>query len=215
MYQVFYNGLTLHDLRSDELRLRAPEVHLAVGEAGQMSFLIDSDHPHAGALARMRGVVTLTAGGTSIFRGRIRKDTGDLDKTREVEVEGLLACLNDSIIPPFDFPGGFLEDAAYQAAAESGNVIRFFLEWLLAEHNSQVGPTQKIQLGDVTIADPNNYIARASSDYLTTMEAVKKRYEERYPIYKKSADVIIEATETADVVLKKIKEDFLYEDFGN
>ena len=45
----------------------------------------------------------------------------------------------------------------------------------------------------------------------STFEAVKKRYEERYPIYKKSADVIIEAKENADIVSEKIKEDFLYE----
>ena len=90
-------------------------------------------------------------------------------------MEGLLACLNDSVIPPFVFPDDFAEDAVYQAAAESGNVVQFFLEWLLAEHNSQVGPSQQIQLGTVTVADKNNYINRSSSDYLTTMEAVNKK----------------------------------------
>ena len=175
MYKVFYKDLPLHDPRSAELQLRNPDVHLAVGEAGEMSFTIDPDHPNAARLTRMNGVVKLTAGAYTLFRGRIRKDTGDFYLSREIEVEGLMACLNDSIIPPFNFPDDFQDDAAYQIAAENGNVVQFFLEWVLAEHNSQVGPDQQIRLGTVTVSDPNNYISRASSDYLTAMEVVKKK----------------------------------------
>jgi hypothetical protein len=175
MYQVFFKDYPLHDPRSAELQLRDPDVHLAVDEAGEMSFTIDGDHPHVGRLTRLNGVVKLTAAGRAIFRGRIRKDAADFNLSRRIDVEGLFACLNDSIIPPFDFPGDFAEDAAYQTAAESGNVIRFFMEWVLTEHNSQVGPDQQIRLGDVTVTDPNNYISRSSSDYLSAMDVVKKK----------------------------------------
>lgn len=175
MYQVFFDGYPLHDLRDDRLLLRDPDVHLAVNEAGTMAFTIDADHPYADRITRLKGVLTLQAGGLPIFRGRVRKDTRDFNLSRRIEVEGLLACLNDSVIPPFNFPGDFEEDAAYQDAAAGGNVVQFFLAWLLAEHNSQVGPDQQIQLGTVSVADPNNYISRASSDYLSTMEAVKKK----------------------------------------
>jgi len=175
MYQLFFNGYPLYDPRLEDLIVRDPDCHLAVGEAGEMAFTIDNDHPNASALTRLKGVVSLTADGVPIFRGRIRKDTQDFDLARRIEAEGLMACLNDSVIPPFNFPSDFQEDAAYKAAAESGNVVRFFLEWILAEHNSQVGPAQQILLGDVTVADPNNYISRASSDYLSSMETVKKK----------------------------------------
>ena len=175
MYKVYYKDLPLHDPRSAKLQLRNPDVHLAVGEAGEMAFTIDPDHPHAAQLTRMSGVVKLTAGASTLFRGRIRKDTGDFNLSREIEVEGLLACLNDSVIPPFTFPDDFQDDATFQAAAESGNVVQFLLDWLLAEHNSQVGPEQQIRLGTVTVSDPNNYISRASSEYMTTMEVVKKK----------------------------------------
>ncbi len=49
----------------------------------------------------------------------------------------------------------------------------------------------------------------------STAEAIKQRYEERFPIYKKSADKIIDADCTADEVFYKIKEDFLNENFGD
>ena len=178
MYRVLYDGYPLHDLRSEDLRLREPDVHLAVGEAGEMSFVIDSDHPHVGKLKRIKGVVELYGGAVRLFRGRIRKDTQDFYLDRKIEVEGLLACLNDSVIPPFTFPDDFRDDAAYKTAAESGNVVEFFLRWVLEQHNAQVGPDQQIQLGTVTVADPNNYISRSSSDFLTSMEVVRKKLEE-------------------------------------
>lgn len=178
MYQVFFDDLPLYDPRDDELVLRDPDVHLAVGEAGSMSFTIDPGHPYASRLTRTKGVLELRADGLPIFKGRIRKDTRDFYLSREIEAEGLLACLNDSIIPPFSFPADFQDDAAYQAAAATGNVVAFFLGWVLDQHNSQVGPTQQIQLGDVTVVDPNNYISRASSDYLTAMDVVRKKLED-------------------------------------
>ena len=178
MYRVLYNGYPLHDLRSEDLRLREPEVHLAVGEAGEMSFVIGVDHPHAGKLKRIKGVVELYGGAVRLFRGRIRKDTQDFYLDRKIEVEGLLACLNDSVIPPFNFPEDFQSDAAYKIAAESGNVVEFFLRWVLDQHNAQTGPDQQIQLGTVTVADPNNFISRSSTDFLTSMEVVHKKLEE-------------------------------------
>lgn len=178
MYKLFFEDYTLHDLKDETRQVRDPSVHLAVDEAGEMSFTIDPGHPHADQLTRMKGVLRLTADTGQIFRGRIRKDTRDFNLCRRIEVEGLLACLNDSIIPPFNFPDDFLDEAGYQAAEESGNVVEFFLRWLLNQHNEQVGPDQQVLLGDVTVADPNNYITRSSSDYLVTMEVVKKKLKD-------------------------------------
>lgn len=177
MYQIYFDGLPIYDPRGEDLGLivRSPSCRLAVGEAGELSFTLDADHPNAAALTKLKGVVELRADGVPIYKGRIRAESQAFDLSRVIETEGLLACLNDSIIPPFDFPNDFLEDAAYVAAAESGNVIAFFLEWLLAEHNSQVGAAQQIQLGTVTVTDPNNYIARASSEYLMTAEVLKQK----------------------------------------
>lgn len=178
MYQVFFNGYPLYDPRDPELIIRDPDPHLAVGEAGEMSFIIDSDHPYADKVTRLKGVLELRADGLPIYKARVIKDTRDFFLSREIVTEGLMACLNDSIIPPFNFPDDFLEDADYLEAAESGNVIQFFLGWLLDQHNAQVGEAQQIILGDVTVTDPNNYISRSSSDYLTTMETVRKKLED-------------------------------------
>ena len=178
MYQIFFNGNPIYDPRAEDLIIRDPDCHLAVGSSGELAFTIDNDHPYTATLTKLKGVLELRADGRAIYKGRIRKDTRDFNMARRIETEGLLACLNDSIIPPFSFPDDWLGDAGYNAAAASGNVIHFFLGWLLAEHNRQVGPEQQIHLGDVTVADPNNYISRASSEYLTTMEVVRQKLED-------------------------------------
>ena len=177
MYQILLDGsLPLYDPRDPSLTIRDPSCYLAVGDAGRLDFTIDPDHPYIDQIALMRRVV-LNADGRTIYRGRIRRAVKAFDLPITVETEGLLACLNDSIIPPYNFPAEWEEheDAEYLAAYESGNVIKFFLGWLLDQHNSQVGPDQQIQLGEVTVTDPNNYLYRASESRMTTMEAVKKK----------------------------------------
>lgn len=178
MYQLFFDGYPIYDPRDEALIIREPQVHLAVGEAGEMSFIIDPDHPFAGRISKLKGTLELRAEGTPIFKGRVTRDTREFNLSRTIEVEGLLACLNDSIIPPFNYPDDWRNDAGYKSAETNGNVIQFFLGWLLEQHNSQVRDGQKILLGDVTITDPNNYIIRSSSEYATTMETVRGKLEE-------------------------------------
>lgn len=175
MYQLYFDSYLLYDPRVENLQIREPDIDLSVGEPGDVRFIIDPDHPYYSQVTRFRGTLILRAGGIAIWRGRVIRDVRDFYLSKEVEAEGLLACLNDSQIPPFNFPDDFLEDAAYQEAAANGNVIKFFLGWLLDQHNSQVKESQRIELGEVTVTDPNNYISRSSSAYKSTMEIVQSR----------------------------------------
>lgn len=182
MYRLTYGQYILYDPRlatpEDKLLLQDPAVYLAVGKAGDMSFTLRPDHPYLGNLRRMRGVVELLDDSTPIYRGRITKDTTDFYGAHRIETEGMMACLNDSIIKPFAYPDDFTGDAEYKAAATSGNVVEYLLHWLLGQHNAQVTTEQQIKLGTVTVTDPNNYITRSSTDYLTTMEAIRGKLSE-------------------------------------
>ena len=169
MYQLKFNGDILYDPRDDERRIRDVSVRLAVGEAGSMSFVVDHDHPCADQLSRLKGRLELLADGVTIWRGRILSDTVDFDRACSIEAEGVLACLNDSIVPPFRFPEDYSEDPEYQATE---NVVEFWLGKLLESHNSQVTEEQQILLGQVTVTDPNNYIARSSTNYATTWATI-------------------------------------------
>lgn len=169
MYQLNFNGFQLYDPRLEELTIRDVSIHLAVDEAGSLSFTIDHDHPFVGQLTRLKGRLELLADGLPIFRGRILSDVQNFDLSRTVEAEGQLACLNDSVVPPFDFPADYEDDPAYEAA---DNAVAFFLGKLLEAHNAQVTEEQQIKLGQVTVSDPNNYIARSNTDYATTWATI-------------------------------------------
>ena len=180
MYHLKYKDYILHDMRlaDEKLIVRDPSVKLAVSKAGEMSFTMDAEHPYLSNLRRMSGLVELLDGTFPIYRGRITSDTKDFYGAHKIETEGIMAALNDSLIPPFAFPDDFEEDADYQTAAAGGNVVEFLFRWLLAQHNSRVSAEQQIKPGVCTVADPNNYISRSSTEYLTAMEAIRGKLSE-------------------------------------
>lgn len=182
MYQLKYGQYILYDPRlatpEDKLLVRDVSVQLAVGKAGNMSFTLQPDHPYLDKLRRMSGLVELLDGTTPIYRGRITTDTKDFYGAHEIETEGIMAALNDSIITPFSFPEDFKDDEDYKAAAASGNVVDFFFRWILAQHNAQVSAEQQIKPGVCTVTDPNNYISRSSTEYMTSMEAIRGKLSE-------------------------------------
>lgn len=180
MYQLKYKDYILYDPRlvENNLIIRDPSVKLAVGKAGSMDFVVNADHPYLSNLRRMSGLVELLDGASPIYRGRITRDTKDFYGAHKIETEGIMAALNDSLIPPFNFPEDFENDADYITASESGNVVDFFFRWILAQHNSQVSTEQQIKPGNVTVADPNNYITRSSESYETAMSTILDKLSE-------------------------------------
>lgn len=177
MYQLKYKNYILYDprLADEKLIIRDPSVKLAVSKAGEMSFTVDAEHPYLSNLRRMSGLVELLDGTFPIYRGRITGDTKDFYGAHKIETEGIMAVLNDSIIPPFNFPEDFKDDDDYKTAATSGNLVDFFFRWILAQHNSQVSTEQQIKPGVVTVSDPNNYITRSSEEYATAMTTISDK----------------------------------------
>ena len=177
MYQLKYKNYILYDprLADEKLIVRDPSVKLAVSKAGEMSFTVDAEHPYLSNLRRMSGLVELLDGTFPIYRGRITSDIKDFYGAHKIETEGIMAVLNDSIIPPFNFPEDFAKDDSYKAAAASGNVVEFFFRWILSQHNAQVTAEQQIKPGVVTVSDPNNYITRSSEEYATAMTTISDK----------------------------------------
>ena len=177
MYQLKYKDYILHDMRlaDEKLIIRDPSVKLAISKAGEMSFTVDAEHPYLSNLRRMSGLVELLDGTLPIYRGRITSDTKDFYGAHKIETEGIMAVLNDSIIPPFNFPEDFTEDASYKAAAASGNVVEFFFRWILSQHNAQVTAEQQIKPGVITVSDQNNYITRSSEEYATALSTISDK----------------------------------------
>lgn len=179
MYKLTFDGWPLYDPRGankiDRLIIREPDVQIGVNNAGSIKFALDPGHPYADKITKLCGTLELADDAGVLFRGRVLDDRQTFDKAVHYTAEGALAWLNDGIVEPYDFPADFQDDPAYQAAATSGNVVAFFLGWLLDNYNAHAAPERQIKLGNVTVADPNNYITRADSNYPSTFEVVSKK----------------------------------------
>lgn len=175
IYTLTCDGYPLLDLRDERLILANPKVKLEVNTVGEGSFTIYKSHPYFDKLQKLKSVFEIADEYGVIFRGRMTAESNDFDNGLTADLEGAMGYFNDSIIRPFVFPDDFSENETYIAAAESGNVVEFFLNWLIEQHNAQVQPFQQFKLGEVTVTDPNNYIARSESNYTSTWDTLKTK----------------------------------------
>ena len=169
MYQIKCDDYILYDHRDERLTVLNPKCKLEVNTCGSASFTILSNHPYYGSLKKLKSIIEIQQDGEAIFRGRMTNDSRDFYNQLSVDLEGVLAFTNDSIINPFKWP----ED--YPIWSDGTNVVEAFLSCMLDEHNAQVEPWQQLKLGTVTVADPNNYITRSSDKHLSTWEVLKTK----------------------------------------
>ena len=175
MFQITCDGNVIYDPRDRELTVGSPQLALEVNTAGSASCLLYPDHPRAGSLRKLSSTIEITEGTNTLFRGRLIDDVKSFYNARMMTCEGALDYLNDSVIRPYRFPEDFQHDEDYIDAAENGNVIEFFLGWLIDQHNAQVGQDRQLHLGTVTMTDPNNYISRSSEGYTKTWDVLRDK----------------------------------------
>lgn len=169
MYKITCDGFALYDPRDEDLILLNPKCKLAVNTVGEGSFTILANHPNYGKLKKLKSIFEIQQDNAIIFRGRMTNDSRDFYNQLDVDLEGVLGFTNDSIVPPFNFPDDFPN------ASGAANVVEYFLTWVLEQHNGQVEDWQKLKLGNVTVADPNNIITRSSDSYMSTWEVLKTK----------------------------------------
>lgn len=177
MYRITYGKYIIYDPRGaneiDNFVVLDPVIPLTISGSGVAEFTMLPTHPQLDKIRKLRGIVEVTENDEVIYRGRVVGNTKNFDLSHRIRVEGIVSCLNDSIIEPYNFPGDFVDDPEYQAAAESGNVVDYYFRWLLGQHNGQVSDEQKILPGNVTVADPNNYITRSKENPEVVADLVK------------------------------------------
>ena len=175
MYRIKCDVYDLFDPRDDEFIVDRPVLGLGVNKVGEGSFTIHKNHPYYGKLKKLKSVFEVSDEIGVIFRGRMTGNSYDWNNSTVVDLEGAMAYFNDSIVRPYRFPEDFLSDPEYISAAESGNVVAFYLGFLINQHNEQVQPFQRFKLGRVTVADPNNFITREDSAYPNTLSVLKSK----------------------------------------
>ena len=158
MYRVLCDGLPIHDLRDEELVLLDPQATLEVNTAGSFSFKMPPTHPQYDLPKKMRSCIEIWHDDELIFAGRPTTDTVDFYNRKNIECEGQLAYLNDSV----------------QRPAEYHNMtVRGYLETLIEVHNSQVDESRQFEVGIVTVTDTNDSLYRYTN-YNSTWKEIKE-----------------------------------------
>lgn len=159
MFYVKMDDLTLWTPNDNNLKIVSPTLNLEVNKIGSFTFKIYPDHKYYNRLEKMRSIISVYQGERTLFKGRIYSDNIDFRRVKKIEVEGLLGYLNDSIVRPYEF---------------SGSVEEYFT-MLVNQHNGQVTDAQKFKVGVVTVTDPNNLIARESSNTPKTWDEINEK----------------------------------------
>lgn len=159
MYKVLCDNFLLYNDQIDSLKIYNPKVELELNEIGGFDFTIYNTHPNFDKLKRLKSIIQVYQDDFLLFRGRILNDTQGFYNEKEVECEGELAFLVDSIQRPYDF---------------TGTPAELFTQFI-TNHNAQVDADHQFKVGNITVTDPNNYISRSDSEFPNTLESIKSK----------------------------------------
>lgn len=159
MFRIYADDKPLWVPGEADKRLINPVVNLEVNKVGSSTFKLLPGHPYYSNIVKMQTIITIEQDHRTIFRGRVYSTSEDFYKTKTVTCEGVMAYLNDSIVRKYSFKGS----------------PKDYLTFLIEQHNNQVAPHQRFELGKVTVTDNNDYISRASSENPNTWQEINSK----------------------------------------
>ena len=161
MYKITCDNYVLHDALVDELKVIGAKCNLEVNKTGSLTFRIPSIHPYYNKIKKHTSEIKLYQDGKLLFCGRILNDEITFENIKNIECEGELSYFLDSI----------QRGKEYHLQGGTENVIKTYLNEIVAIHNSQVDERKQFSVGLVNITDPNNYFYKISNyeDTLTTL----------------------------------------------
>ena len=99
MFEIFTNDSQLiWSTASGSRHVLEPTVEMEVNKAGSLSFKMLPGHPYYNTVVKMVSTVELVQDGAVKFRGRVFSDDSDFRNIKNVNAEGVLSFLNDSVV---------------------------------------------------------------------------------------------------------------------
>lgn len=138
------------------------KLSLEMGKAGELSIEMPMTNPAVDQIECLTDEIIVYRDGVEMWRGRPITSQQDFELTGTLICEGVLAYLYDTVYPPFE----------YQGKPED------LLKAVVNNHNSFVNNDKKFTVGNITVADKNDYINRSSVDYLKSIEVLSSRFVE-------------------------------------
>ena len=163
MYKILMDGNTIYYPGDEIAVLQSSTLNLELNTAGTLEFICPPENPYYHSIYNRKSIVSVYRDENEIFIGEVREQTKDLRGNKKVQCVGLLSYLADSIQKQMEYHN----QTPYQLLAK-------FLEI----HNEQVDEKKRIDIGRVTVTDPNDSLYRFTN-YETTLEAIMTKLVER------------------------------------
>lgn len=161
MYQILCDNNIIHDTRLEGLQVIGAKCSLEVNKTGSLTFSIPPTHPNYNDVNKHTSVITLLRDDEIVFVGRVLNDEVDFTNIKNVECEGELSYLLDSI------------QRKKQYNITGANVIKTYLQDLINIHNSQMNESRKqFVVGNVTVTDSS---FTGESDYNDTLSVINNK----------------------------------------
>lgn len=159
MFQVHSNGYLLHDDSLDDYRLTNASLDLELGKTGSFEFTIYPNHPNFSVIEPMISLVTVSRNYKTIYGGRVLNIKYGFYGEKQVSCEGDLAFLLDSMIPPHEYSGSFVE----------------YLPYIIGLHNAQVESEKQFTPGAVTVAEFYPFTVSQVDEYKSAYDVLNSR----------------------------------------
>ena len=158
-FRIYVDGSLFYHPNLSKLAITQAKVSEDAESIDCLTLSAPHNHPYLTSIRPMAAVIVCKKGDDVVFEGRALDDGSDFYNTHTWTCESCLSYLKDTLQPPFSYKGP----------------LKGLLEQFLSVHNASVEDQKKIQLGNVTVKDDNDYISYSSSDYSVTMDAIKNK----------------------------------------
>ncbi len=159
MYKMQADGVVFYDPSADDMTLQvlSPKVQHELNKAGSLTFTVLPGNVMYDGLHKLKTVITLERDGEIVFRGRVLETATDLYNQKEVNCEGELAFMLDSIVRPYQYKG------------KASDLFR----QLVTKHNEQVEEYKRFEIGIITAVKDEDTLETEGGGYADTMSEIK------------------------------------------
>lgn len=161
MYTIYADDELLYapNLINEGYGVLSPKLTMELNKAGSLEFVVPPNNVMYGSLSKLKTTIRVKDDQEEIWRGRILHDEKDFYNRKTVYCEGALSFLTDTIQRPYSFTGA---------------VSSLFAKYM-TEHANQASENRLISRGSCNVTDPNDYIVRSNSDYVSSWDEMSSK----------------------------------------
>lgn len=183
-YQVFVDGVSIYDPTEQTKVLINPVLRPSIDEAGSFDFTMGPSHDSYSDIVPYGSDVEVWEDGDPIFWGRALPPSVSAYRMKTYHCEGLVAFLNDIVIPPlskyvYNLVSGEETTTGFTDGTEDADTVQRvmymdeYLQWVFSKYNElQTKPSRQMTLRTLELAA--NPALPYASDYKSALQIIRE-----------------------------------------